>query len=296
MTSPFPPPTLPPPTSAPAGWYPDPVNGGIRYFDGRAWAPLAPAFEQREAHPDLPIAAAVGALLILLASLILGRALIEVLVRFDWPVLVYIVLLTLVGYGPSVAWCWYVRRRWAGGRSAGIGWRFRWSDLGWGPLTYIAAFGSQVVVAALVLLLDIPLSSNVDDVSELDVDRAYLVATVITAVVAAPVVEELVFRGVVLRGLLSRLGAVLAIALQGVLFGVAHVDPVRGAGNIGLAMVLSAVGVALGAAAYLTRRIGATVVAHAIFNGVVMIIVLTGVLDDVDTELGRALLLLVHHS
>jgi membrane protease YdiL (CAAX protease family) len=293
MTSPFPPPTLPPPTTAPAGWYPDPVSGGMRYFDGRAWAPATPRFEERQPHPDLPVAAAVGALLILLGSLIGGRALIDVLIRFDWPVLVYVALLTIVGYGPSLAWCWYVRRRWAAGESSGIGWRFRWSDLGWGPLTYIAAFGSQVVVAALVLLLEIPLSSNVDDVTELDVDRSYLVATVITAVVAAPVVEELVFRGVVLRGFLSRLGAVLAISLQGVLFGVAHVDPVRGAGNIGLAMVLSAVGIALGAAAYLTRRIGATVIAHAIFNGVVMIIVLTGVLDDVDTELGGVLRLVI---
>jgi uncharacterized protein len=292
MTTPFQPPTLPPPTTAPAGWYPDPTNGGMRYFDGRAWGPstpLEPVFEEREPHPHLPMRAAVGALLILVGSLIIGRVLLEALVGFDWPVVVYIVVLTLVGYGPSVAWSLYVRRRWAGGESSGVGWRFRWSDLGWGPLTYIAAFGSQVVVAALVLLLDIPLSSNVDDVSDLDVDRAYLVATVITAVIAAPVVEELVFRGVVLRGFLSRFGAVLAIALQGVLFGVAHVDPVRGTGNIGLAMVLSAVGIALGAAAYLTRRIGTTVVAHAIFNGVVMIIVLTGALDDVDTDLGRVL-------
>ena len=52
--------------------------------------------------------------------------------------------------------------------------------------------------------------------------------------------------------------------------------------------MLSSVGVALGAAAYLTRRIGPTVIAHAIFNGVVMIIVLTGVLDDIDRDLTLA--------
>jgi hypothetical protein len=74
--------------------------------------------------------------------------------------------------------------------------------------------------------------------------------------------------------------AVVAILLQGVLFGVAHVDPVRGAGNAGLAIILTGVGIAFGGAAYLLRRIGPTVVAHAIFNGIVMAIVLTGLGDD----------------
>ena len=68
-----------------------------------------------------------------------------------------------------------------------------------------------------------------------------------------------------------------------VLFGVAHVDPSRGTGNIGLALVLSSVGVALGVVAYALRRIGPTIVAHAIFNGVVMAVALSGVLDDVDS-------------
>ncbi len=284
---------LPPPTTAPAGWYPDPTSDGrMRYFDGRAWAPVGPVFEEREAHPELPMAAAIGALGILVASLLIGRALIDLLVEFDWPVVFYIVLLALVGYGPSVVWGFYVRNRWADGKASNLGWRFRWSDLGWGPLTYLAALGCEFALFGLVDLLGIPLSSNVDDVNELGVDRAYLVATVITAVIAAPVVEELVFRGVVLRGFLSRFAPVVAIALQGVLFGVAHVDPVRGVGNIGLAIILSGVGVALGTAAYLTRRIGTTIVAHAIFNGVVMIIVLSGVADDVDARLAALIALI----
>ena len=41
-------------------------------------------------------------------------------------------------------------------------------------------------------------------------------------------------------------------------------------------MVLSAVGAALGLGAYLLRRIGPTILAHAIFNGVVLIIVISG--------------------
>jgi hypothetical protein len=281
---------LPPPTTAPAGWYPDPSGAGLRYFDGIAWGPPGIVFEQRPPHPDLPLRAAIGALAILVTSLLVGKVLLDILIEFDWPVILYVALLGTIGYGPSIVWCWYVRRRWGGGTWSGVGWKFRWIDLAWGLLTWVAAVGTQLVVGLIVVLLDIPITSNVEDVTDLDVDRAYVVATVITAVIAAPVIEEIVFRGVVMRGFLSRMPAVAAIALQGVLFGVAHVDPVRGTGNIGLAMVLSGVGVALGVAAYLLRRIGVTVVAHAILNGVVMIIVLTGVLDDLDSEFGNSVL------
>jgi len=279
--------SLPPPTTAPAGWYPDPSGTGTRYFDGYGWAEVRPGFAEHEDHPSLPMGAAIGALVVLVVSLVTGKALVDWLLRYDWPVIVYVVVLAVIGYGPSLAWGWYVRRRWGARRLASLGWRFRWSDLGWGPLTWLGAVATQLVVGAVVLLLDIPLSSNVDSATDLDTDRAYLVATLVTAVIAAPVIEELVFRGLVLRGLLSRMGPALAIALQGVLFGVAHVDPVRGVGNVGLVMVLSGVGVAFGVSAYLARRLGPTVIAHAIFNGVVMAIVLSGVLDDIDTDLGR---------
>jgi membrane protease YdiL (CAAX protease family) len=278
---------FPPPTTAPAGWYPDPLGGGQRYFDGHEWASAFPRFAQPEQHPSLPISVALGALGVLMVSLVVGKVIVEALITYDWPLLVYIAISVLLSYGPSVAWGVYVRRRWGAGRLVALGWKFRWSDLGWGPLTWLAAVLSQAIMAAAVLIFEIPLSSNIDGTGDFDADRAYLIATAVAAVIAAPIVEELVFRGLVMRGFLSRMGPVLAIGLQGVLFGVAHVDPVRGTGNIGLAMVLSAVGVAFGAAAYFTHRLGPTVIAHAIFNAVVLTIVFTGVLDDVERDFGQ---------
>ena len=278
--------TFPPPTTAPAGWYPDPTNGGTRYFDGRMWAPLQPVFEEREAHPHLPLAAAIGALGVLLGSLLVGRTL-GALVAEVAPDVVGFAVAVMLGYGPSVAWAWYVVRRWGGGRPSAVGVKFRWADLGWGPLTWLSAVACQLVMYGVVVLFHIPLASNVEDVSDPDITRVYQVATIVAAVVAAPLVEELIFRGVVLRGFLSRMGPVPAIALQGVIFGFAHSDPTRGAGNLGLGLILSAVGVALGTSAYLMRRIGPTVVAHAIFNGVVLAIILSGILDDADKELGH---------
>lgn len=282
--------SFPPPSSAPAGWYPDPEGRpSLRYFDGHAWHdPVGPVLAPRRApHDTLPVPAAVGALVILLASLVGGRLLIDLLIGFRWPVLVYAAILAIVGYGPSVLWCWYASRRWGTGRlSADIGLRFRWSDLGWGPLIWIGAVVCQVVVAAAVLAAGVPTSSNVDGIGELDADRSYVIALLITAVVAAPIVEEMVFRGVVMRGLLARLGVVLTIVVQAVLFGLAHIDPVRGVGNIGLVLILSGVGGALGAAAYLLRRIGPAIIAHAIFNGVVLAIVLSGLADRLQERIG----------
>ena len=288
---------LPPPTTAPAGWYPDAVTRGLRYFDGVRWHDAVVSsvgsaqgehgfvFEEVEEHPHLPVSVAVGALAVLVVSLVVGKSVVEALAGRDWPLVVYIAISALLSYGPSIGWLWYVRGRWGSGRFGAVGWRFRWVDLAWGPITWAAAIGVQILLAAAVLVFDIPLSSNVDSISDGDADRAYLVATAIAAVIAAPIVEELVFRGLVLRGLLSRLGPVLAVGLQGVLFGVAHVDPARGVGNLGLAIVLSGVGIALGTTAYLTRRLGAVVIAHAIFNGVVVAILLSGALDDVDRSI-----------
>ena len=234
----------------------------------------------RPAHPTLPLAAAVGGVAILVASLVGGRFLVEALATLDWPIVVYVAILVVIGYGPSLGWAWWVSHRWGhGDLGDDVGVRFRGSDAGWGPVVWLAAVGTQIVVASIVLAIGVPTSSNTEGVGELDADRGYVIAVLIAAVVAAPIAEELLFRGVIMRGLLSRLPAVAAIAAQGALFGAAHVDPVRGRGNLGLALILGGVGVAFGTGAYLLRRIGPTVIAHAIFNAVVLTIVLTGALD-----------------
>ncbi len=149
-------------------------------------------------------------------------------------------------------------------------------------MAWLVAVVSQAIVAAIVLALDVPFTSNVDVDGVGSADRTYVIALLVAAVVAAPIVEELVFRGIVLRGLLDRVPVVAAIVFQGLLFGAAHFDPVRGVGNSGLVAVLSGVGIVLGGAAYLLRRIGPAVVAHAILNAVALTIVLTGVFDDVE--------------
>lgn len=236
--------------------------------------------ERPPALATLPIVAAVGAIVVLTTSLVTSKYLLDSVVGFGWPVAVYVALLGVVGYGPSVWWCRYASARWGtGSLGDDIGLRPQWSDVRWGPLVWLGAIGAQLAAASIVIALGVPIASNTDAISEASLDRTYVISLVITAVVAAPIVEEMVFRGVVMRGLQSRLPLLLVIVLQGVLFGAAHIDPVRGSGNVGLVIVLSGVGIAFGVATALLRRLGPAIVAHALFNGAVLLLVLTGVAD-----------------
>lgn len=82
---------------------------------------------------------------------------------------------------------------------------------------------------------------------------------IVTTCVLAPVVEEMMFRGVFLRGFLHRYPPWIAIGLSSLIFGLAHVDP-------GHALVASAMGVAFGWLYYATRSLWPSIIAHAVMN------------------------------
>jgi membrane protease YdiL (CAAX protease family) len=93
-----------------------------------------------------------------------------------------------------------------------------------------------------------------------------LVVVSLVVVVGAPLVEELFFRGLLLRGLDRslarfgrRLGPVLAVVVMGVAFGAAHLQLLPAFG-------LAIFGMVLGALAYGFKRLGPGVVTHATFN------------------------------
>ena len=263
----------------PTGWFPDPWNSaGVRYWDGRAWTGyVAAPVPAPIPHPTLPIRAAWGAVITVLVSVPASRYLLKAISGFGWPIAVYVTILGIVGYGPALLWCWYASRRWGTGRfRADVGFSARWVDAGWGPITWAACLAAEIAVGLILVVTRIPFTSTARNVSHFHVDRGYVVSLLVLAVVAAPICEEIVFRGVVMRGLLSRNGAVVAVGVQGLLFGLAHFDPVRGSGNIGLILVLSSVGCVLGGAAFLMRRLAPTMIAHAILNAIAMTLALTG--------------------
>jgi membrane protease YdiL (CAAX protease family) len=86
--------------------------------------------------------------------------------------------------------------------------------------------------------------------------------------VGAPVVEELFFRGLVLRSLLPLAPAPVAVVASGVLFGLAHWQGVQFPG-------LAVFGVVLGVLAYRTGRLTPGIGAHAAFNAVAVLSVIS---------------------
>ena len=93
-----------------------------------------------------------------------------------------------------------------------------------------------------------------------------LAVIAVLTVVVVPVIEELFFRGLVLRSLLRLfgpagriMGPVAAVTVTGILFGLAHAELVELAGLVAFGIVLSVL-------AYRYRRLGPSIFAHATFN------------------------------
>jgi membrane protease YdiL (CAAX protease family) len=94
------------------------------------------------------------------------------------------------------------------------------------------------------------------------------------AAVGAPFFEELFFRGLLRTALASRLGPIGAIWAQAALFGLAHFEPTNGLGNVSIMVAIGAFGLVLGYTAHFSRRLGAGMVAHSLFNIVAVVAIL----------------------
>jgi uncharacterized protein len=160
------------------------------------------------------------------------------------------------------------RRKGAGRLADDFGFRIRWSDVGLGVA--VALVVQLLVLPAIGFLLQ-PLlgepevSEPVRDMIEDSRGPAY-VGLLLSVAVGAPIVEELFFRGLLLRSLQRRFGVALAIALSGVAFGLAHGSTLAVNAVILVMISLTVFGAVLAGLAIRTGRLGAGIVAHAAFN------------------------------
>jgi membrane protease YdiL (CAAX protease family) len=95
---------------------------------------------------------------------------------------------------------------------------------------------------------------------------AGLLLLVIVVVVGAPMVEELVYRGMLQGAFTRRVHEWLGVCLVALWFAVVHFQPVETPG-------LFVVGLVLGSCALLTGRLGLGVVAHMAFNATGLVLV-----------------------
>ena len=145
-----------------------------------------------------------------------------------------------------------------------------WPDV---PLGIAVGLVSQY---ALVPLFELPLLPFVPHLFQRlgqpavsltsDARGAGLVLLGVLVCLGSPLVEELYFRGLLLRGLAgklaplgSRIGPVLAVGISGIVFGLVHFEALQ-------LLALAGFGTVLGTLAWRTGRLGPGAVAHMAFN------------------------------
>jgi membrane protease YdiL (CAAX protease family) len=162
------------------------------------------------------------------------------------------------------------RRHGTGSLARDLGLRIgRWWDLVVGAAV---GLGCQYGLIPLLYLpferADPTLAQRIAQPAQTDTGSAHTVGALIVLLVflavGAPLVEELFFRGLLLRGLAGRLPAPVAVVVTGLLFALAHFEAVQFAG-------LALFGVVLGVLAWRSGRLGPSVAAHAAFNAAAVV-------------------------
>ncbi len=187
----------------------------------------------------------------------------------------WLVGISLAQWIPMVAAVWAVGRRFGVGKlAADYGLSFRPIDLIGVPIAVATQF-------LFVPLLYVPLRSMwpgtfSDDQVERRARELWgnpssvgVTLLVLFAVIGAPLVEELVYRGL-LQGAFSRRlhqwRGWLSLVLVAALFALVHFQPVEYPG-------LFLIGLVLGACALMTGRLGMGVLAHAAFNASALVLI-----------------------
>jgi membrane protease YdiL (CAAX protease family) len=125
-------------------------------------------------------------------------------------------------------------------------------------------------VAALLLGVGV-LVTNVLGGGKTDLDRLIessyqaRLATVFLAVVTAPLVEEVIYRGMLYPAIQRVVGMGWAIAIVSILFAGVHVYQYKN--NIGVIVVITILSVTLTAIRAFTQKLLPSFVVHLIFNG-----------------------------
>lgn len=187
-----------------------------------------------------------------------------------WPMSMTVLSVVLL-WIPFVVALVVVSGRWGSGRfTDDFRIRFRAVDLVGIPI----GIASQIVLLPLLywpLRTIWPDTFSFEDVQQRarDLwDRAHggwVIVMIVVVVVGAPLIEEIVYRGLILQSLQGRINDVLALIVSSLWFAAIHLQPVELPGLFAFALVL-------GACFIVTGRLGSAILAHAAFNAVGLLI------------------------
>lgn len=152
-----------------------------------------------------------------------------------------------------------------------------WSDagrlVGWSLLLLLAQAASVVLLAAVVPDLRGVEAENTAFLR--DQPTVALVLIAVAAVLLAPVIEELLFRGIVLRGLMLRIGFWPAALVSSTCFGLFHATG-TGIEAVPVVVATAVFGLGLCLLTRRTGRLGPAIGVHALRNALAVAAVVLG--------------------
>ena len=182
----------------------------------------------------------------------------------SWPISLT-VLSVLCLWIPFAVALVVVSRRWGQGQfSRDFKVHLRWVDLAGLPI----GIASQLLLVPLIywplqrIWPDAFSSDEIEQRARELWDKAHggwIVVLVLVVALGAPIIEELVYRGLILQALQSRLNDWLALIISAAWFAMIHLQPVELPGLFAFALVL-------GICFQRTGRLGMSVMAHIGFN------------------------------
>ncbi|TLX76208.1 CPBP family intramembrane metalloprotease [Labilibacter sediminis] len=160
----------------------------------------------------------------------------------------------LLSMGAPLSFAYYIRKK----ETGQVGFNFINSNVKVMVLIILATLSLQIgIVSPIVSLIPIP---DIFKPMFLEMAKLNGVFAFITLVIAAPVLEEMVFRGIILDGLLKKHSPFKSIFISSLLFGLVHLNPWQF-----LAGLL--IGFLLGWIYYKTKNLVLPILIHLVNNG-----------------------------
>ena len=170
----------------------------------------------------------------------------------------------------------YAARFKGNGLVSDFGLRMEWLDV---PKGLAAGLGTQILaIPALYFVIfqltdaigwdfDHDISGEARDLVEKATDPVGVVLLVLITVVGAPIIEELFFRGLMMRSIENRFGKAAGLWATSLIFAGVHLQALQ-------FPALLLIGLVLGWLAQRTGRLGPSIWAHVAFNGVATLVLL----------------------
>lgn len=198
----------------------------------------------------VPFLAVLGAFLITI-TVIVGVGLFSPLLA---PVVGGLVLLAYVRFLPYQIWG-----------------AFSWKTVGVGALSWIVAFPLSAGVGAVIAMALGPFDTEQAAVEQIQKAQGHpmqVALLLFSAVLVAPIVEELLFRGFLQTWFKRYLSKIWAILFSAGLFAAVHFSLSQGKLNYQLIPVLFTLGIFLGALYDWRKSLWAPIALHATFNAI----------------------------